>query len=29
MSLSRHASIYWTGFAVTIVLLILAPLVLP
>ena len=29
MSVTRHHKIYWTGFAVIIVLLIVAPLVLP
>ena len=29
MSMTRHAKIYWTGFAVIIALLVLAPLVLP
>ena len=29
MSMTRHAKIYWTGFAVIIALLIVAPLVLP
>ena len=29
MSMTRHAKIYWTGFAVIIALLVVAPLVLP